>query len=99
VKSTASGFQSFPQGVDDPLFIRKLARLELGVDQLSVDGDLEAAASRGDQLQLLDLLLVGGEQFVRQTDGLRLVVSHRAVFEFDVHGQDLQKRPLLGPHV
>ena len=78
--------QSFANGLHGPLFVGELARLELGVDQIAVDGQLEAAAPFGDQRQLFDLLLVRGQQLARQTDGLRLVVSHRAVLEFHVHG-------------
>jgi hypothetical protein len=62
------------------LFVWKLAGFQLGIDQVAVDAQLEASASRGDELELFDLLLVGGQQLARQTDGLRLVVSHRAVF-------------------
>jgi hypothetical protein len=68
------------------LFVGELAGLELGVEELTVDGQLEAPAARGDQLQLADLLLETVEQLARQTDGLRLVVSHRTVTQFDVHG-------------
>src|SRR5207249_972436 len=32
-----------------------------------------------------NLLLVGAQELARQTDGLRLVISHRAVFQFDIH--------------
>src|SRR5262249_35853887 len=67
--------------VEHPLLVGELACLQLGVDQVPVHLDLETAAAGGDQLQVLDLLLVGAEQLGRQTDGLRLVVSHRAVLE------------------
>ena len=73
-------------GLNGPLFVWKLAGFQLGIDQVAVDAQLEASASQGDELELFDLLLVGGQQLARQTDGLRLVVSHRAVFQFHVHG-------------
>ena len=73
-------------GLNGPLFVWKLAGFQLGIDQVAVDAQLEASAARGDELELFDLLLVGGQQLARQTDGLRLVVSHRAVFQFHVHG-------------
>ena len=61
------------------LLIGEFARLELGVNQFAVQRQLETAAARGNQFEILDLLLVGAQQLGRQTDGLRLVVSHRAV--------------------
>jgi hypothetical protein len=73
------------QGVEHPLLVGELAGLEFGVDQLAVGGQLEAAAARGDQLQLADALLVRRKQLARQTDGLRLVTSHRAVLQFEIH--------------
>jgi hypothetical protein len=66
------GFELSDQG----LFIGELAGVQLRVDQLAVDGQLEAAAAAGDQFQVLDLLLEGCQQLGRQTDGLRFVVSH-----------------------
>jgi hypothetical protein len=78
--------QAAANSLDRPLLIGELAGVQLGVDQFAVDGQLEAAASRWDQFQLTDLLFVRGEQLARQTDGLRLVVSHRTVTQFDVQG-------------
>ena len=57
------------------LLIGELARAELRVQQLTVDGQLEAAAAGGDQPQAGDLLLQSVQQFGRQTDGLRFIVS------------------------
>ena len=71
--------------VEDGLFVRELAGLQLRVDQLPVEGQLKAAALAGEELELVDLLLVGGEQLGRQTDGLGLVVSHCAVLQLDFH--------------
>ena len=68
----------------DP-FVRKLTRPELGVDGLTVDRDLEAAAARGHQLERRHALFQVLEQEGRQTDGLGLVISLRAVFEADLH--------------
>jgi hypothetical protein len=67
------------------LFVGEFPGFELRVDEVPVERQLEAAATAGDQLQLVDFLLVRGQQLGRQTDGLRLVVSHRAVFEFHFH--------------
>ena len=71
--------------IKDPLLIGELAGLELRVDQFVIDRQLEAAAAGGDQLQLLDLLLVRFQQLGRQTDGLRFVVSDGTVLKFEVH--------------
>jgi len=70
-----------------PLFIGKLAGLQLGINQVAIHLQLEGAPARRDQVQILDLLLVRRQQLARQTDGLRFIVSHRAVFELDVHFQ------------
>ena len=72
--------------VQHPLLVGEPTALQFGVDQLAVDGQLEAAAAAGDQLQVADLLLVRVQQLARQTEGLRLVVSHRTVFQLQVHG-------------
>jgi hypothetical protein len=75
-------------GADDvqhPLFLGKLLGLELGVNQIPIEGDFKAPATRGNQLEAADLLLVRRKQLARQTDGLRLVVSHRAIHEFQIH--------------
>lgn len=67
------------------LLVGKSAGVQLRVDQFPVHRQFETTATRGDQLQFLDALLEFRKQFGRQTDGLRFVVSHRAVFEFNVH--------------
>jgi hypothetical protein len=41
-------------------------------------------------------LLVSAQQLARQTDGLRLVISHRAIFQFHVHHSSPFMRLLLG---
>jgi hypothetical protein len=74
-----------PDRLEHLLLVGELAGLELGVDQLAVDGQLETTAARWDQFEVADLLLELTQQLARQTDGLRLVVSHRAVFQLHVH--------------
>jgi hypothetical protein len=74
-------------GVEHPLLVGELAGLELGVEQIAVGGQLEAAPAGGEQLQLRDLLLELGEQLARQTDGLRLVPSHRTIAQLQLHGK------------
>jgi hypothetical protein len=56
------------------------------VNFLTTDADLEHAAARRHQPQGADALLEL-EEFDRQTDGLRLVVSSRTIFdrEFGLH--------------
>ena len=71
--------------INDRRFVGEFACCQLGVDQLSIDGQFEATSACRDQLQVADLLLVRREQLARQTDGLWLIVSHRAVFEFQIH--------------
>jgi hypothetical protein len=51
--------------------------------QLAVHADLKDAALRWDQRQLLDLLLELEQQLLRRTDGLRRVLSLRAVLDAD----------------
>jgi hypothetical protein len=64
----------FP-GLHHRRFIGELPRLQLRIDQITIEGNLEAPPAGGDELELLDLLLVSREQIGRQTDGFRLVVS------------------------
>ena len=73
--------------VEDPLFLGELTGLELGIDQVPVHGNLKATPARRNQLQIAYLLFVGGQQLARQTDGLRFIVSNRAILEFQVHNQ------------
>lgn len=60
--------------------------------QMIVDSDLKATARRRDQRDRRDGGRVAGEQFVRQTDGVRGVVSLDTVFNADVDFR--HKRPL-----
>ena len=78
-------FQSGGDRIEHPLLIRKLTGLELGKDQVPVEGNLEATASRRYQPQSLDLLLVGGQKLARQTDGLGFIVSNGTILDFHVH--------------
>src|SRR6266446_2328640 len=73
--------------IQDPLFLRELSGLELGVDKVPVDRYLEATPARRNQLQIVYLLFVGRQQLARQTDGLRFVVSNRTILELQMHTQ------------
>jgi hypothetical protein len=66
--------------------LREAARRELGEDERVVLLHLEAASIGRDQDQGLDVALESLEQLLRQTDGMRLVVSDRAVADLDLHG-------------
>jgi len=77
--------ETFPYRVEHPGVVREFAGLELGVDQVAVQRDLEGSAARWHEGHFLDLLLELGQQLARQTDGLRLVVSHRTVDQPHIH--------------
>jgi hypothetical protein len=69
----------------DGVVVGELPRLQFRVDELSIDTDLESAPVGGDQAQLSDAPFDRSQDLVRQTDGLRLVVSNRAINEFQLH--------------
>ena len=69
----------------DVLLIGELAGGELAVDQLFIDRHLEAAALAGDELQAGEAEFEALEQAGRQTDGLRLISSGRAIAEMNAH--------------
>ncbi len=53
------------------------------MEQFAIGANLESAAARGNQRKRLDAL-AELENFGRQTDGLRRVVSNDAVFDRDL---------------
>ncbi len=57
--------------------------LQLGVDQLIVDGHLETSTVRRDKRDLGDLMFIRPEQVSHQTDGALGVVSDCAVLDVD----------------
>ena len=66
------------------LFVfREPSLLELGVDEFTVDGNLESAPARGHQGEGLDVLLELLNDTFRHTDGLGFIASRRAVFDPD----------------
>ena len=72
-----------PQGLHGPqhvIGIGKFPRCPLGMDNLSICAHLEHAAVGGNQLERANALLQLHEP-VRQTGGLRLIVSSRAIFD------------------
>jgi hypothetical protein len=68
--------QSCADLIHDLLFVRKLSGFQLGIQQFPIRGQLKAASAGGNELEFLNLLFVKGQQFRRQTDGLRFIVSH-----------------------
>ena len=67
----------------DLFVFREPSLLELGVDEVAVDGDLESAAAGGNQGEGLDVLLEFLNDTFRHTDGLGFIASRRAVFDPD----------------
>ena len=78
----------FLDRLDDLVEIRPVAGIEFGMEQFAIGANLESAAARGNQHERFDAL-AELENFGRQTDGLRRVVSNNAVFDrnFGLHRQ------------
>ena len=68
-------------GFQNPFLFGELSFLQFRIDEIPVDGYLEATSAGRNQLQIANLLLVGAQQLARQTDGVRLVVSNRTILE------------------
>ena len=65
---------------NDVIEIRPLAGFEFGMEQFAIGANFEGPATRGNQRERLDAL-AEFENFGRQTDGLRRIVSNDAVFD------------------
>jgi len=78
-------------GFDHGIEIGELARCLLGVNLLPIYGEFKHAAARRNEFQRANTLFEL-QQFFRQTDGLRLIVSSRAVFDCDLHGHNIACR-------
>ena len=70
---------------DDLLFVGERAGLELRIHQLVVDRQFKTPAAGRLQFQALKALFVLAKNLRRQTDGLRLIVSRRAVTKLNFH--------------
>ena len=79
-KNEVDALFGFLDGLDDFVEIRPLAGLELGMEQFAIGADFEGAAARRNQRKRFDAL-AEFENFSRQTDGLRRVISNDAVFD------------------
>src|SRR5882672_6849648 len=75
----------------DLAVLGEAAGTQLGEDELVVLLHFEAASIAGDQDEFGDVALVRLEQFLRQTDGTRLVISDRAVADLDLHARPPKK--------
>ena len=73
------------------------ARFLLGIDQFAVQFNLEDAASRGDQPDLVQRLFELFEYALRQTDGSRCIPSLGAVFDGDFHESQTIRPCCLNP--
>jgi hypothetical protein len=77
-------FDNFGYQIDHLAGFGVAVGLQLGIDQLPVHADLEAAAIGGDQDHRLDQVLELFEQFASQAHGPVGVVSNRAVDDLDL---------------
>jgi hypothetical protein len=66
--------------LDDFVEIGPFAGIEFGMEQFAIGANFEGAAARRNQGKRFDAL-TQFENFGRQTDGLRRVVSNDAVFD------------------
>ena len=78
--NAAAGLFRLLDGLDDFVEIRPLTRFEFGMEQFAIGANFEGAAARRNQRKRLDAL-AEFENFGRQTDGLRRVVSNDAIFD------------------
>jgi hypothetical protein len=78
---------------NDGVEVRPIAGFKFGMKELSIDADLKCAAARGNERERLDAF-AEFENFGRQTDGLRCVVSNHAIFDrhFGLHFELLSER-------
>lgn len=58
---------------------------QLAEDQLAIDFDLKSTAIAGNEGQAFDLTIKGSENFIRHTDGMRMVFSDGTIGQGDVY--------------
>ncbi len=75
---------------DELFLVGETAGLEFRVHQMAVHRNFKATSAGWLQLQALDSLFELAQDLGRQTDGLRLVVSSRAVTKLNSHACDSQ---------
>lgn len=71
--------------LDDFSLVRKTARLQFRIDLLAVNRDFKTAPGRWLQFEPPKLLFEVRQDLLRQTDGLGLVISSRAIKYMDFH--------------
>lgn len=69
----------------DLTVLGETSAVQLGEHEISVLRHFEAPTITRDEQKRLDSTLVILEQFLRQTDGTRLVVSDRTISQFNLH--------------
>ncbi len=84
----------FAHGFDDFGRVGECARFLFGVNFFLVHRHFENSATGRNQRERTDLLLEL-QKFIRQTDGLRFVVSERAIFNGNLHSH-MGKKLLAG---
>ncbi len=77
--SLAAGFFDL---ANDGVEVRPFAGIEFGMEQLSIGADFEGAAARWNEGERRDPI-AEIENFSRQTDGFRCVVSNAAILDPD----------------
>ncbi len=86
IASALGSSEMFTDFGDHRVFYGKLTGFQLGIDQGVIQGQFETTATGGLQFNTGNLLLVLSENFGRQTDGLWLIISRRAIAEMHFHG-------------
>ena len=81
------GLEFGADGFEDGCGVGELPGLLFGINFFAVDGDFEDAAAHRNERKRTDILLQP-QQLFRQTDGLRFIISHAAVFDFDLKSHD-----------
>jgi len=80
IERAGTSLRSFLDRLDDGVEVRPVAGIEFGMEQFSIGADFESAAARRKESERFNAL-AEFENFGRQTDGLRRVVSNDAVFD------------------
>ena len=91
-KNPSEALFDFLNLADDGVEVRPIAGLEFGVKKFSIGVDFKRAAARGNQRERFNPV-AEFENFCRQTDGFRRVVSNHAVFDrhFGFHSELLSR--------
>jgi hypothetical protein len=79
-KNAIDALFCFLDSLNDVVEIRPLTGLEFGMEQFAIGANFEGAAARRNQRKRFNAL-AEFEDFGRQTDGLRRVVSNDTVFD------------------